>query len=153
MKRGMLVYAAGFALLLSCVIVAINVTKEKAEKRIRAELHMIDMIKAGIVDHLDTGGRLPTNWLGVSNVVNWEFVSQMSQNDFIPPATELYTVLGQSVTGSHHFGAVFLVRSKPHKRPVAGVGRWALAVSSNQVKRIWIPEHNLSPEIRSQLTN
>jgi hypothetical protein len=153
MKRAMLIYAAALALLLSCLAVAINITRTKAEKRIRAELHMIDMIKAGVIDHLDSGGRLPTNWLGVSNVVDWDFVSRMSQDDFIPPATKLYTVLSQSVSGKQHFGVVFLVRSKPYKRPVAGVGRWALTASSNHVKRIWIPKRYLSPEIRSQLTN
>jgi hypothetical protein len=114
---------------------------------------MLDLIRAGVLQQLSAGAKIPTDWLAISNMVNWEAVTNMSQPGI--PATERYTPLKDPVPFTHALttGSVFLVRSKPQSWPGLPFGRWVLVGSTNRVSRVWIPENALMPNIRSQVTN
>lgn len=166
MKRWqwILLMVAAFAFLCVAIIVS---TSGPTEKQRRAELYMLDIITGSVSFHLDAGGQLPTNWLSLSNTVNWSRVSGICSYNHLPQPEESYTVLARPVTNTatQEGGFCFLVSSKPAKWPRRN-GRWALVAwpkplpadvpgtrSSNRVLRVWLPEESLSLEIRSQLTN
>lgn len=156
----------GAALVLVCLVV-VSATREREEKRRRAEIHMLKTIQGGIRSHLDAGGQLPTNLVALSNSVNWQLVVDISKHNKLPPPTECYTVLQEPIFYSDYqrTGFIFLVRSKPRKWVRNELGRWALvkgqasvndlgpAGSSNRVFRVWLYESNLSPKIRLQTGN
>ena len=153
MKRLSLIIASVVVLVLCFNI--FSQLKDRAAKRRRAELQMLDTIKAGVFDHISSGGELPTNWQSLSNVVRWESVANMYQDNFIPPVTESYTILAQPVLYRMHVSKpyIFLVGSKPRRWSGHDHGRWMLGASSNRVVRTWLDEDHMTPELRSQLTN
>lgn len=155
MRRRCILVLVGCLGILCIVFVSHTRKRDEERKRMRAELQMLDIIRGGVSSELETGSALPTNWISLSNVVNWGTLTRMWQDGFIPPATEAYAVLSKTIYLSNHFhsGSVFLVGSKLRTWPGLGSGRWVLVSSSNGVFRIWIPEDRLPPEIRSQLTN
>lgn len=141
------------ALLVLLLLFIYNDANKDAERRERSELYMLDIIGAGVEDHLSTGGQVPTNWLELSNVINWEVVAKFSDGKITPKATELYAVLARPVAFNSYVatGSVFLVRSQPFRREGRPLGRWVLVGASNRVARIWMGEKGLMPEIRAQI--
>src|ERR1051325_10361704 len=105
-------FLAGFA----CFILIACLTRKQNEARMRAELHMLDAIKNGVSVYLERGSELPASWIVLSNAVKWDLVAGISEYNKLPPPTEGYTVLSQSMTGKDHYGTIFLVGSKPFRR-------------------------------------
>lgn len=130
-------------------------TKRQAEQRRRGELFMLDLVGVGVSIQLGNRGELPTNWLSLSNSVNWELVNKKAQYSLRSPVTEVYSVISRPTVFTNYSiqGRIFFVRSKSCAWPGKGFGRWALVASSNQVFRTWFSEDYLPLEIRSQLTN
>lgn len=156
------------SLLIILYLTVIGPAIERERMRTRAELHLLNTIKAGVSQHLYAGGELPTNWLSLSNAVDWELAVSICERYHLPPPTELYTVLRKPVDLDNYFHSVFLVRTKPCNQPGDGSGRWVLGLGhysmdssgqfrpvsrSNEVYRTWVSEGQLPSEIRSQLTN
>jgi len=143
---------------------------DRSEKRRRAEIYMLETIRAQMSQDLVAGTNVPTNWLSLSNAINWELVAEICASNGLPDLTQLYNVLPKGVLDKRSAGMVFLVRRESCSWPGLGRGRWALAArtsewttegqsnkwswvpSSNQVSRIWLPDPYLSPEISSQIT-
>jgi len=131
-----------------------NSMRADAEKRRRAEINMLDLIRAGVLESANRTGQLPKTWEAISNSWNWEYAARMSEDGFIPPATQSYTLLEHPVpfTNVLTSGSVFLVRSKPGSWPGLHFGRWVLVGATDRVSRVWIPENKLMPNIRSPVT-
>jgi hypothetical protein len=127
----------------------------------RAELHLLNTIQGQVGSSLDSGGQLPTNWLSLSNVVDWNLIVGICERYQLPPPTELYTVLKHPIDLDPYHRSVFLVRSEARGWPARERGRWVVGVcfrwpgqfdgDSNRVDRSWFPEKDLPPEVRSQL--
>jgi hypothetical protein len=138
---------------------------ERGPLKMRAEVRMLDVIRGGVSAELDSGGQLPTNWMSLSNSVNWDKVLGMCESYHLPPPTETYSVLAQKVTNTayaHSGGLFFLVRSKPYRSSPKHVGRWALTADPKPIGlgpsrfgiyRVWLPEDAVTPAMSSQLTN
>jgi hypothetical protein len=136
--------------------------RQVQEKKRRAELQLLDMVRHQTHSHLLSGGDLPTNWAGFSNVLEWEAVTNFCGN-YLPPLTELCTVLPRPVDFDSYHRSIFLVRSEPCWSGTWERGRWVLGIcfrwpgnvppdgDSNRTDRTWIPERYLPPEVRSQL--
>jgi hypothetical protein len=150
------------AFILFCLYMAIIVpAEERSEKHRRAELFLLDAIKTGVSLHLDKGGQLPTNWMTLSNLMDWSWVMHACEYNHLPPPTESYVVLAHPVTNTDTGGLCFLLSSQPTRWPAQGVGRWALIAWPTEftnepgpeyrVLRTWLPEDQLSPKILSQL--
>ena len=122
----------------------------------RAELHLLNAIQGRVGSSLDLGGQLPTNWLSLSNVVDWNLIVEICEHYQLPPPTELYTVLKHPIDLDPYHRSVFLVRSEARGWPAQVRGRWVVGVcffdgDSNRVDRSWFPEKDLPPEVRLQL--
>jgi hypothetical protein len=156
MKRNWILISA-LLVGLVCVICVVTggLMGRQADQRRRNELAILELIQAGILEQLNKGGELPTNWFSLSNLVNWEVVNGKAQYSFGSQVTDVYSTLSRPTVSTNCFtpGLIFLVRSKPCAWPGRDTGRWVLASSSNRVFRYWLPENCLPAEIRSQLTN
>ena len=163
--KARIVFLSSIALIflyLAIISPAIN----RARQHQRAELYLLDTIKAKVSQALDAGGQLPTNWISLSNSVDWDLVLGICEYNHLPPPAESYTVLKRAVTNEVTGGFCFLLSSKPTKWPAMRVGRWALVVgprqlpagsqgreSTNTIWRTWLPEEFIKAEIRTQLTS
>jgi hypothetical protein len=141
--------------------------REREQLRNRAELHMLNTLKAGVSKMRYAGEPLPTNWASLSNSAElFDKVRGVCEYNHLPPPDEMYTILARKVINPlREGGFVFVVRSKPCKWGSQGNGRWVLvadpkapmafsgAGTSNDILRLWLPEDYLPPEIRSQLVN
>ena len=145
-----------------CVYLGIVVRGEKsAEKHRRAELTLLNTIEMSVSVHLDKGGQLPTNWMSLSNTMDWNSVVVACEHNHLPPPMESYVMLAHPAINLDTGGLCFLLSSKPTRWPARGVGRWALIAGPTEfagkpgpeykILRTWLPEDSLSPEIRSQL--
>ncbi len=148
--------------ILFCVYVGIIVpAEERSEKHRRAELSPIDYIMTGVALHLDKGGQLPTNWMSLTNMMDWQWLMYACEHNHLPPPMESYVMLAHPAINLDTGGLCFLLSSKPTRWPARGVGRWALIAGPTEfagkpgpeykILRTWLPEDSLSPEIRSQL--
>src|SRR5664279_3302013 len=79
-------------------VAIIGPARDRAEKHSRAELYLLDTIKAGVSQHLYGGGQLPTNWMSLSNSVDWDRVVGICEYNHLPPPEETYTVLVRAAT-------------------------------------------------------
>jgi len=153
---------------LICAYLTVIIPAEKRERlRNRAELHMLDTLKAGVSNTRYAGEPLPTNWAILSNSVElFGLARNICEHYHLPPPDEMYTILARKVINpGREGGFVFVVQSKPCKWGGNGRGRWALIAdpkatmefsgmrTSNDILRLWLPEDYLPPEIRSQLVN
>ena len=114
----------------------------------RAELQLLNTIQGQVGSSLDSGGQLPTNWLSLSNVVDWNLIVDICERYQLPPPTELYTVLKHPIDLDPYHRSVFLVRSEARGWPAQARGRWVVGVcffdgDSNRVDRSWFPEKDL----------
>lgn len=145
--------------LIIIIVTTIDQIAKRVDRHRLDELFLLDTIKSGVSSCLDTGGLLPTNWMSLSNSVDWNRVLGICDYNHLPSPTTTYFILPQPITNKATGGILFLVSSKPVHWP-GRFGRWALvkgakglssASSSNNISRVWIPEESLEPEIRSQL--
>jgi len=150
------------------ILVFYTNNRTATKKQHRAEVYMVDRVGQKVWIAIDAGRSLPTNWVNLSNLVDWPLISGICERYHLPSPTAFYTVLRSPVPykDSEHAGVVFFIRTKPTKWEVSGLGRWALLVGPNlntnpsevasnfnDVFRIWIPETNLPRNIESQLSN
>lgn len=114
---------------------------ENSEHRVRAELHLLNTLGAGLTSTLGDGGHIPETWRELTNHAVWQKVIDVCVHNHLPPVEQTYTLLYHKVSYTERpAGDLFLVRLKATSRPYAGRGRWALVATSNQVFRVWIPE-------------
>lgn len=150
--------------ILFCLYMGIIVpAEERSKKHRQAELSQIDYIKTGVALHLDKGGQLPTNWMSLTNMMDWKWLMYACEHNHWPPPMELYVILAHPVTNPDTGGLCFLLSSRPTRWPAHGVGRWALIAGPTEftnepgpeyrVLRTWLPEDALPSEIRSQLAD
>ncbi len=145
----------------ACLAVIIP-AREREQLRERAELYMLDTLKAAVSNMRYLGEPLPTNWANLSNTVEsaklFDRARGICEYNHLPPPEEIYTVLARKVANpGWEGGFVFMVRSKPRRWAGLGNGRWALIADPKPghptEMRVWLPEDYLPSEIRSQLAN
>ena len=158
--RRLLVVAVSTTLIWWCLGFAGCLVDGWRDRRVRAELHLLNLIRVGLMQHFWQGGECPTNWLMLSNAIDSKAVTECARYNRLGDPSERYTVLGTPVR--HHeagtTGLVFVVRSEPHN----GV-YWTLAMvdygglpsvrggTNTEVRRWHFKRNELPPQIRDQL--
>lgn len=149
-RRTFILVCAGLIL----VYLGLSRKMQYETRRRRAELFMLRVLTAGLDNHLDQGGQLPSSWPSLSKVVDWERLVGICDHNGLTPLTNGYTILAQPVPyrDGAGTGAVFLVRSEVYQAWGNESGRWAISGHSNRTVRLWFKGNSLPDGIRSHLS-
>jgi hypothetical protein len=142
-----------FALVVGFVsLIAWRIGDGKVRQEQRAELHALNTLGALLTAHLGSGQSLPSDWGAMTNISDWKLLDDICEQGKIVPIQSSYFILtNRLIHRDHRTVEVFLVRLFPSSQPAGDTGRWALAVSSNRVVRLWLPEDRLDSELHLQL--
>jgi hypothetical protein len=158
------VFLAPFILGVGLYLLVISPAIQRADRRERGELAALRMMEDGLRSYVAEEGRLPTNWLSLTNAIKWDYVIPWFTSNGLPEPTKLYTILNPplnfrnvAVTGS-----IVMVRSQPVHNWPRESRRWYFVVGdfpgrapypytngSNQIFRMWSEENHLPPELRA----
>jgi hypothetical protein len=117
------------------------VGRQQGEKQSRTVIHLLDVISAGVGNKLEAGEPLPTNWMTLSNSVNWDLLLDICKSHNLPHVTNLFTILPDPplivVSNAYvtnmlvYGGPIFLIATRPTGSLLGGYSRWALVKISN----------------------
>lgn len=118
--------------------------RESLAKRERAEIHLLNTLQSVLIGNLPDQPELLKGWDMITNLPQWSLMQSICEQNHLPQPQELYMFPEQTMTQRNHpEWKVFLLRSKPTGSS-SHYGRWGLAVSSNNIYRVWVAESELS---------